>query len=521
MRTRIPAILLAGLLAGLLLAPAPAAAHSFLRDAEPKVDAAVARGPRRITLWFNEPVEAQFARIAVLNQKGRRARVQPPAAVAGADALAVRLGRRLPPGRYLVRWRVLSADSHVQSGEFSFRVKRTRKAADAGAGAAAAAPGKQGGDAGEKKTRDSGRAGEAEVMGADAMGTGVQGAAAAPMAPGKAHAAGFVATTRGLTTAGLLLLVGLVVFWMLAWRSPGASLAPPDEVQRRFVRRWQRLATAALTMTVVATVGSVVVQGSAAAGVALGDALRLDIVEGVLATGFGKAAVGRLVLLELLAILAVLWRVPPLFVALRPARAVGAAALEPAVSTTRLLLLGAVIAPLLLTMSMVSHATSASPVALHVAADVVHLAAAGAWIGGLIVLTLAAFPATRELQPAQRVSVLAPSVVRFSRIAAVSVFLVVVTGVFRGLDTVGGWSGLTTTSYGTALLLKLAVFAVLLGLGAVNHLWAVRRIRAAAQSGTHTTALLALRRSVAVESVLAVVIVVVTAVLVSLPMATG
>ena len=518
MRTRIPAILVAGLLAGLLFAPAPAAAHSFLRDAEPQLDAVLARGPRRITLWFNEPVEAQFARVAVLNQKGRRARVQPPTPTAGAVGLAVRLGRRLPPGRYLVRWRVLSADSHVQSGEFTFRVKRSRKAA-AGEAAAGAArqegkPGKKGA-AGARGVDDAASMDDASMGAAKAPGE----AAAAPMAPGKDHAASLVAATRGLTTAGLLLLVGLVVFWMLAWRSPGPSLAPRGDVQRAFVRRWQRLATGALAVTVVATIGSVVVQGSAAAGVSVGEALRLDVVEGVLATGFGKAAVGRLVLLELLATLAVLWRVPPLFLALRPMRAVGAAALEPAVGPTRLLLLAAVVAPLLLTMSMVSHATSAEPAALHIAADVVHLAAAGAWIGGLIVLTLAAFPATRDLAPAQRVSVLAPSVVRFSRIAAVSVFLVVATGVFRGLDTVGGWTGLTTTSYGTALLVKLAVFGALLGLGAVNHLWAVRRIRAAAATGTHTAALRSLRRSVAVESVLAVVIVVVTAVLVSLPMA--
>jgi copper transport protein len=496
-RPRIPALIAAGLLVGLLLTAAPAAAHSFLRDAKPEVGATVERGPKRIALWFNETVEAEFADVTVTTRKGQTIRTGRPRPLAGAgDALAVRLPRRLEPGRYLVRWRVVSADSHIQSGEFRFRVLRP---SEPRADDEPASPGHAGAQ------DSSGSAGRD---------------AAAPMADaGAAHVARLVTITRGVATTGLLLVVGLIVFWLLAWRGPGPALARPAAVERDFVRRWQRMASVALWLTVGATVAGVVVQGAAAAGVPVGQALSAAVIEGVLATTFGKAAVGRLVLLELLAVLAVLWRDLPLFVPVRPVRAVGAAALERGVSAPRLLLLAAVVIPLMLTMSMVSHAAAATPVGLHLAADALHFAAAGAWIGGLVVLAAVAFPATRNLGAEERVRILAPPVVRFSRVAAVSVVIVVVTGTFRGIATAGGWDGLTQTGYGTALLVKLGVFAALMAFGAVNHLWAVRRIRSAAATGSSTPAMRALRHSVRVESLLAAAIVVVTAILVSQPMA--
>lgn len=514
MRARIPAFLIAGLLLGLLLAPAPAAAHSFLREAKPGVDAVVKRSPKRIALWFNEPIEAEFAKIVVTTRKGRRVRAAQPAPVDGTDdALTLRLHRKLPAGRYAVTWRVVSADAHIQSGEFAFRVKLPAKAER------------------ERKPDRKPEREAAPLPAGDDMQppadtgpmTSPEGAGAAgdPMAEGQSHSIRLVAIARGFTTAGLLLLVGLVVFWLLAWRGTGAALAPPSDVQRAFLHRWQRLASIALAVTVIGTLAGVVTQGAAAAGVPIAGGLRPDIIEAVLSTDFGKAAVGRLVALELLIVLAVLWRVLPLFTAPRPTRAVGAAALDRGVGTQRLLLVIVAVLPLLLTMSIISHAAGASPLGLHLAADAVHLAAAGAWIGGVLVLAVAVFPAAKGLDAAERVRVLGPPIVRFSRIAAVSVALVIVTGTFRGVSALGGWDGLTGTAYGTALLIKLGVFTGLLGLGAFNHLWAVRRIRAAAAAGSHTSALQALRRTVTVETGLAVVIVVTTAVLVSLPMPTA
>lgn len=433
-------VVAAGLLLGLLLAPAPAAAHSFLRDAKPAADATVQRGPKRVALWFNQPIEAEFARITITTRKGRRVHVGRSLPLRdAADALAVRLPRRLPAGRYVVKWRVVSADSHIQSGEFLFRVRRDR-GGEAGAGEAEHEPATAAPGGGEDAAADS------------ASGNETTAADGGAIVPDGQHATWLVATARGFTTTGLLLLVGLIVFWLVAWRSPAPALAVPAGVQRAFLRRWQRLAAVALVMTVAATVAGVVMQGAAAAGVPVAAAVRPGIIEGVLATGFGKAAVGRLVLLELLAVVAVLWRLLPLFSTVRPVSAVGAAALQPAVSSRRLMLLMAVVLPLLLTMSMLSHASSASPVGLHLAADVVHLAAAGAWIGGLV---------------------------------------------------------------------KLSMFSGLMVLGAFNHLWAVRRIRAAAAAGAASPALQALRRSVAVETSLAVVIVATTAILVSLPMPAG
>lgn len=197
MRTRIPAICLAGLLLGLLLAPAPASAHSFLREAKPGVDATVQRGPKRIALQFNEPVEAEFARITVTTRKGARIRAAHPLPIPGADdALAVRLPQRLSAGRYLVTWRVVSADSHIQSGRFRFRVKGDAEKSKKPKKSKAAAP----------LTAAAG--GADDGMGDGEMTTAPAAGDDAALAGSEAHAANLVATARGVTTAGLLLLVG-------------------------------------------------------------------------------------------------------------------------------------------------------------------------------------------------------------------------------------------------------------------------------------------------------------------------
>jgi copper transport protein len=54
---------------------------------------------------------------------------------------------------------------------------------------------------------------------------------------------------------------------------------------------------------------------------------------------------------------------------------------------------------------------------------------------------------------------------------------VVATGLARTVDEVGGWSGLTGTGFGRALLVKLALFGGLLLLGAANHYRVVPGLR--------------------------------------------
>ncbi|MFZ4517822.1 MAG: copper resistance protein CopC [Microthrixaceae bacterium] len=109
--------------------------------------------------------------------------------------------------------------------------------------------------------------------------------------------------------------------------------------------------------------------------------------------------------------------------------------------------------------SIGGHAATAGPVAVAVGADVVHLLAAAAWVGGLGVLVL-----TWDGDGGR--------VRRFSGMALVAAPLVVLSGV------VGGWlhtrslGAVTSTDYGRLLLAKLAGALLMLAIG----LWARRRL---------------------------------------------
>ena len=80
------------------------------------------RGIRFVQLWFTEGLEPAFCRVSVTGPPGFHG-AGPAKPVAGDPrSLALDLGAPVPPGTYVVRWRVLSADTHVTEGDFSFRV---------------------------------------------------------------------------------------------------------------------------------------------------------------------------------------------------------------------------------------------------------------------------------------------------------------------------------------------------------------------------------------------------------------
>lgn len=116
---------LAGILGfTLLVAPIPAAlAHAFLDHATPAVGSAVRGSPDTLTIWFTEPLEPAFSTIKVLDAAGKP--VDRGDTAPGADGPAVlKVGLTpLDPGEYRVEWRVLSVDTHVTEGKFTFSVR--------------------------------------------------------------------------------------------------------------------------------------------------------------------------------------------------------------------------------------------------------------------------------------------------------------------------------------------------------------------------------------------------------------
>ena len=115
------------------------------------------------------------------------------------------------------------------------------------------------------------------------------------------------------------------------------------------------------------------------------------------------------------------------------------------------------------------HAAAVEPgTAGAIAADVVHLAAGGIWVGGLLPLALLLCLASREDgADARPYAVLAAR--RFSRAALVIVLALIATGVWSAWLQVGGVAALLGTTHGRLLVAKLGVFAAMLVLALINR----------------------------------------------------
>jgi putative copper resistance protein D len=103
---------------------------------------------------------------------------------------------------------------------------------------------------------------------------------------------------------------------------------------------------------------------------------------------------------------------------------------------------------------------------LHLAADALHILAAAAWMGGLVPLIL--FLATADCSDSP--SLRRDAVGRFSAMGIISVATLILSGATNTAILVGSVRALIATEYGQLLLVKLAVFGVMLTFAAVNRL---------------------------------------------------
>ena len=99
-------------------------AHAFLKEAEPAVGNTVQASPNEVRIRFTENIEPAFSSIQVFDASGKE-----------VDKHDVHLDRsdramlhvslpRLGAGIYKVVWRVVSVDTHVTNGNFTFRINR-------------------------------------------------------------------------------------------------------------------------------------------------------------------------------------------------------------------------------------------------------------------------------------------------------------------------------------------------------------------------------------------------------------
>lgn len=292
-----------------------------------------------------------------------------------------------------------------------------------------------------------------------------------------------LALARWTGFVGLVLMLGPVLFVALCW--PGG----------RTDRRTARLVVAGAGALFTGTVAGLLAQGPYVAGEPLARLTDTELLSTTLGSTFGRASAVRVIaVLALLLLLEGLRR-------RGSALGLGAAAVAAA--------------GVFASYAAQGHAIAVSPYVLSVLSDTVHLAAMTTWIGGLVVL---ASLLLRTSTPGHLAEVLP----KWSRVALTSVAVLIVTGTFQSLREVGSVDALTSTSYGRLLLLKLALFAGLLGLGNLGRVWIRRRytmtvVHAYSEDSPADAEpdVRRLRRSVAAEAALGAVVLAVTAVLVA------
>jgi methionine-rich copper-binding protein CopC len=117
-----------GVFLGLLLiavtGPATLEAHAFLQRAEPAVGSIVQTSLSEIRIWFTEEIEPTFSTIQVFNSDRKEVDKRDMHLDRSNKALLHVSLPPLRPGTYKVVWRVVSVDTHVTTGNFTFRVVR-------------------------------------------------------------------------------------------------------------------------------------------------------------------------------------------------------------------------------------------------------------------------------------------------------------------------------------------------------------------------------------------------------------
>ena len=99
-------------------------AHAFLQRAEPAVGSTVQTSPSEVRIRFTENIEPAFSSIQVFDPSGKEVDKHDVGLDRSDHALLHVSLPRLSAGIYKVVWRIVSVDTHVTSGSFTFQVGR-------------------------------------------------------------------------------------------------------------------------------------------------------------------------------------------------------------------------------------------------------------------------------------------------------------------------------------------------------------------------------------------------------------
>ena len=449
-----------------------AQAHATLLQTEPASGVQLDQAPDTARLYFNERVETIFNSIQVLDGNGRHIDTGDPHVIGGGDTLEILL-KSLKKGPYTVRWRVNSLDGHQVEGHFGFGVQAPPPT-------------------------------EAEMSNL-----------AVPQQSTSLKV--LLLVVKWIALAAMTTWLGGISFSILilepcipADRRMGSGLQTAIQAS---IQRTSRIVWSATLLFIVAQSLALIGQGMIFADIGFLGALSPESILTVLT----KTSYGTWWSLRMLAALGIFmlwaWKMPPSMHSDDPLPARPNFALAAVWG-----LFGSV---MLLTIPMSGHARAVSrATAVAVAFDWVHLAGTAIWIGGLVFLGAVVF--LMESGHRDESEFLSHLVTRFSKMARICVLALLITGFYAAWLHIPSWKSFVSTQYGLALLAKLILVTAMLLIAVVN--W--RRVLPAfagcsRQPDIYRRWAGRFRILITNEAALGIVLLLVVAVLTSLPPATA
>jgi len=297
------------------------------------------------------------------------------------------------------------------------------------------------------------------------------------------------------------LLEGTFIFWVLI---SGPAFRHAEAVQGLQVRLDRRLLTLAWSSLLVAlTSGAawLVIVASQMSAMPLNAVLQSGVVKIVLTqTRFGED-----------------WLV-------RAALAVAIAGCLAVQSHTRsrlsawIGLLGA--AAFIASLAWAGHGAAAEQVpfdSLHLPADILHLLATGAWLGALLPLVLLLAEVGRDGSP-EAVAVARAATLRFSTLGLTSVGTLLVTGIVNTWFLAGTIPALLGTLYGQLLLVKVALFAAMIGVASLHRRRFIPSLTAVAnETALRLRAVRQIGRNASIEASIGVFVLAIVGIIGTLP----
>lgn len=282
-----------------------------------------------------------------------------------------------------------------------------------------------------------------------------------------------MAVLRFALYADLAVVFGVPLFWLYGLRAP--------ERRHLAVPLWPWAAGTALLGAILSAVG-VAMLASSMAGVSVADVDRASIDAILWQTSIGTAAIVRVC-----ALIAVVLMTP--LIVRFPELGLGAVSISGAIALGSLAWTGHG--------AMDEGATGL----IHLVADIVHLLAAGAWIGAILGLALLLFR-RRNLFDDAHLLLSHRALDGFAVTGTTVVTLLVLTGLVNSWILVGPdrvWA-LATSLYGQLLIVKLVVFAAMIGLAAANRFRLTPRLASQFSSADSGPPIGALRISLLLEA---------------------